>query len=362
MIINYNSLDYISSQLNDLKINNEKIRVKVGMFSTIYKFNLLSIYSKRELEKKLDILSNFIKQKIEILDNKEIGVLEIALRNIERFYPNFMENGEVLKNREDGSMLLGYSMYDKPLVFNIQETKSILIAGSTGGGKSVAMNNLILSLLLYSENVKLNLIDLKKVELSIYKDLEKVENYADDFISAIKILKSVIEEIKIRYSIMEEKGIRKSTTNDFPINITFIDEYAELSSVNQKLVDSLVSRIAQIGRACNVYLVIATQTPTNKVISNMIRSNLPSRIGLRTTNVAQSVAIIQTKDCVNLLGKGDSYLQIDGVSDLIHCQICSITEKEIFERIIKNKETKTTQERKGIKEKIKKWLNLLMKK
>lgn len=326
---------WLSQYFNLLGLENEYISHSIGCSSTIYKFKLLKCnYTPNFTLKCIKTLSNFINVNVNVLKDDEAGILKIRIVNKERYFPNFFNRCDCLENTEDGSMLFGIDENNEPIIFNIQKTKSLLVAGTSGSGKSVAMNNLICSLALFSDNskVRINLIDLKRVEFSIFQNFCIVDDYASDYEKAILILNNMLDEIQKRYKIMEQKGIRKATTRDFPILITFIDEYAELSSINQKVVDGLVSRIAQIGRACNVYLVIATQTPTNKVISNLIRSNIQSRIGLRTTNTSQSVAILQTRDCVDLLGAGDSYLSIDGVNGFIRVQICNITEDEILKR------------------------------
>ena len=330
-------IKFISQYLNNLGLSNAVNYMSKGATSSTYNFRLFeNNYTPSFIKRCIDTLSTYLNTKIIILKNTEQeSILSILISNKSRFYPKFFDYCGVLKNKPNGTMLFGLDNENNAIYYNIQDTKSLLVAGSSGSGKSVAMNNLIESIALFSDEkkVRINLIDLKKVEFSIYQNFVIVDKFASNFNGAVSILQSMIKEIQKRYSIMEQKGIRKATEDDFPIIITFIDEYAELSSINQKLVDGLVSRIAQIGRACNVYLVIATQTPTNKVISNLIRSNIQSRIGLRTTNIAQSNAILQSRDCVDLLGMGDAYLSIDGVNGLKRVQVFNITEKEILSHV-----------------------------
>ena len=323
----------------------------VNCTTTKYIFELQKLTSASAIQKAIASIKFCIHKNVTLSNdqNNDFFTLSLLIDNEERYFPRFMMYSYNLENAKPGSMLFGLDENMKPLIFNIEDTKSLLVAGSSGGGKSVAMNCLIESLALHSKNnVDINLIDLKRCEFSIYKDFKIVKNLCTDYDQAINLLNKINYEIDRIYSIMQAKNIRKATIDDFNINITFIDEYAALSAINQKVVDGLVSRIASIGRAANVYLIIATQIPTNKVISNVIRSNIQSRIGLKTTNAAQSIAILQTRNCCDLLGYGDAYLSIDGISGLIRCQVCNITEDDILSHInpIQDNDEKTKKTKK----------------
>lgn len=330
------NLDNLSNIINNLSILNEKIDFQVGATFTKYNFKLKKAYTESQLNTFLQKLKRVVGKKCFIAPIEKPMTLSIYIENETRQYPKYLHNCNELKNHSSGSMLFGIDLDGNKVIYNIQKTKSILVAGSTGGGKSVCMNNLIMSLAQYSsDDVEINLIDLKQVEFSIYAYMKCVKYLAIDFTNAIYILKDVCKEIDKRYKKMRELGIRQATTKEFKINITFIDEYAQLTAQNQSKVDELVSKIASVGRACNCYLVIATQHPTNKTISNIIRSNIPSRIGLRCTNTAQSVNVLGSRECTELLGYGDAYLSIDGVKDLKRVQVCNITEDDITSKFIK---------------------------
>ena len=244
-------------------------------------------------------------------------------------YPRYINRRSEVAEKGIGTMLMGIDMEGNAQYRNIQDTKSILIAGSSGGGKSVYMNNLILSLLDSSKQtgVDLSMIDLKQTELAVYETIQGVSSVATDYDSAIALLNDLKSEIAYRYEVMREKKIRKATASDFSIRVCFIDEYAMLTAINQDEVDGLVAHIASVGRACNVYLVIATQHPKADVISNLIKANIQSRVCLRTLNSAQSVSILGCNKGVNLLGKGDALMQIDG-EQLVHVQGCFISDND----------------------------------
>lgn len=239
--------------------------------------------------------------------------LSISREN-ERFFPRALNYSP---EKINGDMFIGIDEDSEPVVKNLKQTKSILIAGSTGGGKSVALSSIIMSLARSSvQAVHMVLIDLKKVEFSLYEDLPHlITPPISGPEEAVDMLKNILSEISRRYSQMEKMHRRSMSFEEMNALVVFIDEYAELATsgvVKKSELENIVSRIAATGRACNVYLVISTQHPVKDIISNAIRVNLPSKIGLRTANTAQSINIIGSRDCCDLLGKGDAIIAIDG--------------------------------------------------
>ena len=239
--------------------------------------------------------------------------LSISREN-ERFFPRALNYSPTKYN---GDIFIGIDEDGEPVVKNLKQTKSILIAGSTGGGKSVALSSITMSLARSSvQAVHMVLIDLKKVEFSLYEDLPHlITPPISDPQKAVEMLENILSEISRRYSQMEKMHRRSMSFEEMNALVIFIDEYAELATsgtVNKRELEALVSRIAATGRACNVFLVISTQHPVKEIISNAIKVNLPSKIGLRTANTAQSINIIGSRDCCDLLGKGDAIIAIDG--------------------------------------------------
>lgn len=236
-------------------------------------------------------------------------------RENQREFPRFMD---CTATRRYGDMVLGIDGEHNTITRNIKDTRSILVAGSSGGGKSVTLNSMIASLAINSpsDRVRLLLIDLKKVEFSLWENLPHLcAPVVTDAYEAVECLKEIQIIIQNRYAQMMKEHKRSASFDELSAVVIFIDEYAELATsgaVSKKELDTIVSRIAATGRACNVFLVISTQHPINSIISNAIRVNLPSKIGLRTANAAQSVNIIGTKDCCDLLGKGDAIIALDG--------------------------------------------------
>ena len=296
---------------------------------TTYYFNFVSYPKNSILKKAIQNLERFTGSELEYHEGGAPNQFIISVKNEKRIFPAFLDYCNILASAPSGSMLLGLDEQNQPITASIYDTKSIFIGGASGGGKSVALHNLITSLMCYS-NFEYAFIDLKKCEFEIYKNLPSlIAPVANAFNDAIKLLKRINDIIDKRYRIMAKKRIRKATEQDFQTLVCFIDEYALLTSQNQKDIDALVSRIASIGRACNCYIVIATQHATNAVISNTIRSNLQSRIGLRCMNTAQSMNIIGDSILTSLIGLGDAVISIDGVPKNKHVQICSLSDDDL---------------------------------
>lgn len=231
------------------------------------------------------------------------------------------ENSPVNEKSKSGDFIIGWTVDGKPLILNIFETRSILIAGSSGGGKSSLMNCIIDSLHRSTSNLILDFIDLKQVEFSFYNYFPETQyKVSTTKREAALLLEDVKEEIQKRYAEMKSKGLQKATAEDFPLHVIFIDEYATLDAAAGTRINSLVSYITAVGRACNVFMVIATQHPKNNVIDNTIRANCLSKIVLACANVAQSNTICGQKIGVELLGKGDGYAILDGVVKPIRFQ------------------------------------------
>jgi len=166
----------------------------------------------------------------------------------------------------------------------------LLIAGATGSGKSVVINGLIYTALLRnSEAAQFILIDPKRVELSLYKGLPHVRRYASEpaeMVNAIQYAMAICEQ---RYQQMARERVRKYSGGDLWV---IIDEFADLMTTNARQVKPLIQRLAQIGRAAKVHVVLATQTPIAKVLPTEIKCNFDARVGLRTRSAQDSRNIL----------------------------------------------------------------------
>ena len=218
-----------------------------------------------------------------------------------------------------------------------------LIAGSTGSGKSVCINSILISLLFqaHPDEVKLMLIDPKMVELAIYNSIPHlVCPVITNAKAATKALKWAVDEMERRYELFSKIAVRDiERYNDLamrdprgekmPSIIIIIDELADLMMVAANDVETCICRIAQKARACGIHLLLATQRPSVDVITGLIKSNIPSRIAFAVSSQIDSRTILDTTGAERLLGKGDMLLSESGSSKLVRVQGTYVSDDEI---------------------------------
>lgn len=198
------------------------------------------------------------------------------------------------------------------LYMDMAQQPHLLIAGATGSGKSVIINGIIYTQLLRCpDKAGFVLIDPKKVELSMYKDTPHCIMYSDENSEHVKALQAVIKIMDRRYSEMQAARVRKYTGSAVYV---IIDELADLLTTDKKTFTPLIQRIAQLGRAANIHLIMATQRPTTDIISRAITCNIDARVGLRTENKRDSVNILGSSGCELLPRYGQAfYKTADGL-------------------------------------------------
>ncbi len=225
---------------------------------------------------------------------------------------------------------------DGYVVRNMDEVAHILIAGTTGSGKSVLMNSLIMELLTYS-TAQLLLIDPKNgAEFGIYEQdvHHRIDHIAKDTPDALRWLKIAVDTMEQRYSDMGRRGLKKYDGNKF---IIVIDELADLMMTSGKEVEEHIIRIAQKGRAAGVHLIVATQDPRAQVITGLIKYNMPTKLCLATANARHSMNMIDCGKAAQLLGKGDAYIKLPDSVQLQRIQCPNISDKEIINCITHRK-------------------------
>lgn len=184
----------------------------------------------------------------------------------------------------------------------------LLIAGATGSGKSVVINGIVATALHKSPiKVKFILIDPKRVELVGYKQLPHTIRYASEPDTMVNALEYALDLIERRYQRMQARGKRKWTGSDVYV---IIDELADLITTQRKKIMPLIQRIAQIGRAAKIHLIVATQCPLAKVIPTEIKVNFDARVGLRTRNAQDSRNILGVKGCETLPRYGEGFFLV----------------------------------------------------
>ncbi|MGN1298698.1 MAG: DNA translocase FtsK [Candidatus Scatovivens sp.] len=245
------------------------------------------------------------------------------------------------------SMALGKNVAGEAVIADISKMPHVLIAGSTGSGKSVCINTLITSIIYKSKpsEVKMVMIDPKVVELSVYNGIPHLLiPVVTDPRKAAGALSWAVQEMENRYRMFAEKGVRdlkgynetlenEQLEGKMPQIVIIIDELADLMMVAAKDVEDAICRLAQKARAAGMHLVIATQRPSVDVITGIIKANVPSRIAFAVSSQIDSRTILDMAGAEKLLGKGDMLFYPIGASKPVRVQGAFVSDKEV-EKIV----------------------------
>lgn len=258
-----------------------------------------------------------------------------------------IDSPEFSKGKSRVSFAVGKDIGGNRIIGDIGKLPHLLIAGTTGSGKSVCMNSLIVSLLYKArpEEVKLIMIDPKMVELGIYNGIPHLLiPVVTDPKKAAGSLQWAVTEMMRRYRMMADAGVRdlesynkqaRASADDemeiMPQIVVVIDELADLMLVAAKEVEESICRIAQMGRASGIHLVIATQRPSADVITGLMKANIPSRIAFAVASAMESRIILDTAGAEKLVGKGDMLYAPLGQGKPKRVQGCFITDNEVQE-------------------------------
>ena len=264
------------------------------------------------------------------------SVTTVSLREV-------IDSGEFAKAKSKSSIALGKSIDGNCVVGNISKMPHLLIAGTTGSGKSVCMNSIIISLLYKAgpEDVKLIMVDPKMVELGIYNGIPHLLiPVVTDPKKAAGSLQWAVTEMLRRYKMMSDLGVRDLESYNsivmteeggqkLPQVVIIIDELADLMMVAAKEVEDSICRIAQMGRAAGMHLIIATQRPSANVITGLMKANIPSRIAFSVASAMESRIILDTMGAEKLVGKGDMLYAPIGSGKPLRVQGCFVTDGEV---------------------------------
>ncbi|MDI3269203.1 MAG: DNA translocase FtsK, partial [Bacillota bacterium] len=244
------------------------------------------------------------------------------------------------------TLALGEDVAGQPLVHSLERMLHLLIAGATGSGKSVCLNTILVSLLFKArpDEVKLLLVDPKRVELSVYEGIPHLlAPVITDPKKAAGALRWLLAEMGRRYELFAQTGARDihrynegaagSQREKLPFIVLVIDELADLMLVAAKEVEDSIQRLAQMARAAGIHLVLATQRPSVDVITGVIKANIPSRIAFAVSSQADSRTILDGGGAEKLLGKGDMLFYPMGASKPMRAQGAYISEREL-ERVL----------------------------
>ena len=246
--------------------------------------------------------------------------------------------------KSSASFAVGKDISGSCIVGNITKLPHMLIAGTTGSGKSVCMNSIILSLLYKAspEDVRLIMVDPKMVELGIYNGIPHLLiPVVTDPKKAAGSLQWAVTEMMRRYRFMSEAGVRDLEAYNDLIDggslegehmaqvVVIIDELADLMLVAAKEVEESICRIAQMGRASGIHLIIATQRPSADVITGLMKANIPSRIAFAVASAMESRIILDNSGAEKLVGKGDMLYAPIGIGKPVRVQGCFVSDAEV---------------------------------
>lgn len=273
-----------------------------------------------------------------------VGIEVPNRKRINVYLKEILQSSEFQNGKYKLPIALGIDIGGKPIIADLTELPHLLIAGATGSGKSVCINNIILSILykLNPETVKFIMIDPKRVELNIYNGIPHLLiPIITDANQAIKVLNWAISEMEKRFKIFAEAGVRNlegyneyvrninDGTKSLPCIIIVIDELADLMLTSPVKAEEALCRLAQMTRATGIHLIIATQRPSVDIITGSIKVNFPSRIAFAVSTQVDSRTILDVNGAEKLLGNGDMLFSPVGAPKPIRAQGAFVVEKEI---------------------------------
>ena len=270
------------------------------------------------------------------------SVVGIEVPNKERspvYLKEVLNSSAFMDSPSKVTIALGKDIAGNAVVTSLEKLPHLLIAGATGSGKSVCLNSIIASLLFKAgpEEVKLLMIDPKRVELAIYEGIPHLFcPVVTDPKKAATALRWMVGEMEKRYKLFAAAGVRniesynqQADEEPLPLMVVIIDELADLMLVAAGEVEEAVCRLAQMARAAGIYLIIATQRPSVDVITGLIKANIPSRIAFAVSSQVDSRTILDMGGAERLLGKGDMLFYPVGMSKPLRVQGAFISDKDV---------------------------------
>ncbi len=323
----YQNSALLEKKLRDFGVDGKVIQVHPGPVVTMYEFEPapgVKINRIVSLSEDLALSLKSESVRVSTLPNKAAIGIEVPNRNRETVYLREIVSSEHFKGSPSRlTLALGKDIFGHPVVADLSKMPHLLVAGSTGSGKSVSINSMVLSILYKArpDEVKMLMIDPKLLELSSY---ENIPHLISPVITAPKeaaeALRKMVFEMERRYRLLAEKGVRNiesfnrivSDEERLPYIVIFIDELADLMFASASEVEDSIARLAQMARASGIHLILATQRPSVDVITGVIKANFPARIAFHMTSKIDSRTIIDSQGAEQLLGKGDMLLMLPG--------------------------------------------------
>lgn len=344
-------IKYLIDKLAHFKIEGDVVRTYAGPVVSTFEFKpAANVKVSKILNLQDDLAMALSAETIRIqapIPGKDVVGIEIPNNTVDTIYLRELLDDKLFKDSASPlTIALGKDIVGKPFVTDLKKLPHLLIAGTTGSGKSVGINAMILSLLYKNspDQLRLLMIDPKMLEFSIYNDIPHLLTpVITKPKQAIAALNNMVAEMERRYHLMSEtrtknienynEKVKKEGGEHFPYIVVIIDELADLMMTSGKDVEHSIARLAQMARASGIHLVVATQRPSVDVVTGLIKANLPSRISYRVGQKIDSKIILDQMGAESLLGRGDMLFTPPGATGLVRLHAPWSTEEEI-EKIV----------------------------
>jgi len=338
-------------KLSKFKIEGDVIRTYSGPLVTTFEFKPAPNVKVSKILGLQDDLAMALKaETIRIqapIPGKDVVGIEIPNDKFDTIYlRDVLESDLFKRSKSPLTVALGKDIVGNPFITDLKKLPHLLIAGTTGSGKSVGINAMLISLLYRNDpdRLKLIMIDPKMLEFSIYNDIPHLLTpVITEPQKAIAALANVVGEMERRYRLMSENKVKnidnfnskmkKEGKEELPYIIVVIDELADLMMTGGKEVEYSIARLAQMARAAGIHLIVATQRPSVDVVTGLIKANLPSRLSYRVGQKIDSKVILDQMGAESLLGRGDALFTPPGATGLVRIHAPWNTEEEI-EKIV----------------------------
>ncbi|MEA2112103.1 MAG: DNA translocase FtsK 4TM domain-containing protein [Campylobacterota bacterium] len=340
-------IKHLIEKLAQFKIDGDVIRTYAGPVVSTFEFKPAAHVKVSKILNLQDDLAMALKaETIRIqapIPGKDVVGIEIPNKSVETIYLREIFESKLFKEASSPlTIALGKDIVGKPFITDLKKLPHLLIAGTTGSGKSVGINAMILSLLYKNspDQLRLLMIDPKMLEFSIYNDIPHLLTpVITKSKQAIAALSNMVGEMERRYALMSEsrtknienynEKIKKEGGESLPYIVVIIDELADLMMTSGKEVEFSIARLAQMARASGIHLIVATQRPSVDVVTGLIKANLPSRISYKVGQKVDSKIILDAMGAESLLGRGDMLFTPPGMSGLIRLHAPWSAEDEI---------------------------------
>jgi DNA segregation ATPase FtsK/SpoIIIE, S-DNA-T family len=342
---------YLIEKLAHFKIDGDVVRTYAGPVVSTFEFKpAANVKVSKILNLQDDLAMALSAETIRIqapIPGKDVVGIEIPNDTVDTiFLRELIESKLFQESKSPLTIVLGKDIVGKPFITDLKKLPHLLIAGTTGSGKSVGINAMILSLLYKNspDQLRLLMIDPKMLEFSIYNDIPHLLTpVITKAKQAIVALNNMVGEMERRYELMSQtrtknienynEKVKREGGEHFPYIVVIIDELADLMMTSGKDVEHSIARLAQMARASGIHLVVATQRPSVDVVTGLIKANLPSRISYRVGQRVDSKIILDQQGAESLLGRGDMLFTPPGSTGLVRLHAPWSTEEEI-EKIV----------------------------